>query len=587
FVFRYSAKKDMLTIPMKNLLGQEQETVMERFLSTKRWADFVVPEDAERVETALSKILFLPNTGEIIFRYKKTPIGPEETYKVYFKNNASKSMRAQWVMGRIVNISSERESELEVEKTIKHDSITGFYNYRNFVDNVKAAMEQENVKKSSIIVLCINNLNVLNNTFGSMFADTVIQNVSRKLLTLVRESDICGRLNQDSFAIWIKNVESEIVYSKAKELCNSVSNVYSGERKNLNILSCAGISEGDREMSFEEMFQRAYSAMCYARKQENKCTATYRDNMPLVNMGSERFEKELYYRIENYDVDMLSFAFGLLVNSRDIASSINLLLARIGERYDLDDIVITSVDNASDSQTIINWWSKNYGVREATPLKTPVHKMMQDVTGRIDNKGMFIFNDAEYDEMSVTFRESGYHIKSMVGNAYYFDNRFAGFVGFVDEHNHRDWSDYVKGTFYEMVNILTVFLAINADKDADQKKINELSDIDRLTGLLNVDAFKIRAQQLADNLDSDDMLVMVFTDINNFAYINDTYGQTAGDSLLRDFGEYLSKRDNLSCRIYSDFFMTLGISKPGNLQYKHIKGANKKFEKMTKQKFPL
>ena len=165
-----------------------------------------------------------------------------------------------------------------------------------------------------------------------MFADTVIQNVSRKLLTLVRESDICGRLNQDSFAIWIKNVESEIVYSKAKELCNSVSNVYNGERKNLNILSCAGISEGDREMSFEEMFQRAYSAMCYARKQENKCTATYRDNMPLVNMGSERFEKELYYRIENYDVDMLSFAFGLLVNSRDIASSINLLLARIGER---------------------------------------------------------------------------------------------------------------------------------------------------------------------------------------------------------------------------------------------------------------
>lgn len=587
FVFRYSAKKDMLTVPMKNILGQEQETVMEHFLSTKRWAEFVVQEDKERVEEALSKILFLPNTGEITFRYRKNPIGAQEIYKVYYKNNASKSMRAQWVMGRIVNITQERESELEVANSIKHDSITGFYNYRNFVDNVKEAMEQENVKKSSIIVLCINNLNVINNTFGSMFADTVIQNVSRKLLTLIRESDICGRLNQDSFAIWIKNVDSEIVYSKAKELCNSVSNVYSGERKNLNILSCAGISGGEREMSFEEMFQRAYSAMSYARKQENKCTATYRDNMPMVNMGSERFEKELYYRIENYDVDMLSFAFGLLVNSRDIASSINLLLARIGERYDLDDIVISSMDHSTDSQTIINWWSKTYGIREVTPLQDPIHRMLMDISGRIDKKGMFIFNDGEYDEMSETFRNSGYHIASMVGNAYYFDNRFAGFVGFIDEHNHRDWSDYVKGTFYEMVNILTVFLAINADKDADLKKINELSDIDRLTGLLNVDAFKDRAQQLSDSLEPDDMLVMVFTDINNFAYINDTYGQTAGDSLLRDFGEFLSKRDNISCRIYSDFFMTLGVSKPGNLQFNHIKGANKKFEKMTKKKFPL
>ncbi len=586
-LFKIDLDRDIFTIPMRNLLGEERDIVVEHFFGDHRWMSFVLPKDVSRLDNELSKFYRYPNTGEIIFRRKVDESGGEQTYKIFYKNDARQNAQAHEVTGRIVNISEERESELGVEKSIRHDSITGFYNYENFIIRAKEIILKGGVRRSSVIILCINNMKNINSNFGSMFADTVIQNVSRKILTLVRETDVCGRLSQDTFAIWIKNVDFEIVYAKAKELCNSISSVYSGERENLRILSCAGISYGDGDRAFDKMFREAYSAMCYARKRENKCTVAYRENMPLVDVSSKQFEKELYYRIENYDVDMLSFAFGLLVNSRDIVSSINLLLQRIGERYNLDDILITRFDRKHDSQTITNCWSAKYGIREVVPLNEEVHDTLKLNTRRFDKKGMFIYNENENDEWPEILKKAGYHVSSMVAFAYYIDNKLGGFVCFIDESKPREWSEYVCGTFYEMVNILTIFLSINDTRQKDQDLITELSDRDRLTGLYNVDAFKKEAQMMADGLAEDDMLVMVFTDINNFAYINDTYGQEAGDTLLRDFGKYLGKRPNVSCRIYSDFFMTLGVAKPGNLEYSAILSANSKFERQTKKKFPL
>lgn len=584
-IFRYNALEDKISIPMKNFFGEVQETVIDHFLAEKKWSVFVVEKDIKRVEGELSRVLKFPSKGEILFRNKMHVSGSDEWYKIFFKNNATKEHDADWVMGRIVNITDEKDSDSKVQTRMRHDSITGFYNYQNFERRIKEIIMESYIKYSSIIVLSISNLSEINDRFGSMFADTVIQNVSRKIFTLVRDTDVLGRLSQDTFAIWLRNVEPEIVYAKAKEICNSVSSVYSGEQKRLNIQSCAGISNGTEEDSFEDTFARAYSAMDYAKNQENKCVVEFRESMPLVRTESDKFEKELYYRIENYDVDMLSFAFGLLLNSKDIKSSINMLLQRMGERYNLDDIVITSLDGKE--HIIKNHWSKAQGFKNKKKVKSSVTEMLLEHNGRFDEKGMFVFNEIQSDEWVKAFKKSGYKIKSMVGCAYYIDKELAGFIGFIDSTGPRDWSEYVRGTFYEMVNILTVFISMYEKDARDKKRLSEMAEKDHLTGLLNVDAFKRKANNLIDKVKEDELLVIVFSDFNNFAYINDTYGQQSGDKLLKHFGEYIGKRKNISCRVYSDYFMTFGVAKGDNLRIEDIGGINKKFEMLARELFPL
>lgn len=80
---------------------------------------------------------------------------------------------------------------------------------------------------------------------------------------------------------------------------------------------------------------------------------------------------------------------------------------------------------------------------------------------------------------------------------------------------------------------------------------------DILTGL---DQYEVFLQKLEKELEQigDDRIIIVYTDIKHFKYINDTYGYKVGDSLLQDFvEEFMGKTDIIICasRVYSDNFV--------------------------------
>ncbi|MDE6214532.1 MAG: diguanylate cyclase, partial [Lachnospiraceae bacterium] len=81
---------------------------------------------------------------------------------------------------------------------------------------------------------------------------------------------------------------------------------------------------------------------------------------------------------------------------------------------------------------------------------------------------------------------------------------------------------------------------------------------DTLTGL---DSYEIFLQKLEKDMQEigDDRIVIVYTDIKHFKYINDTYGYKVGDKLLKEFvNEFMKASRNLICaaRVYSDNFVT-------------------------------
>ncbi len=59
---------------------------------------------------------------------------------------------------------------------------------------------------------------------------------------------------------------------------------------------------------------------------------------------------------------------------------------------------------------------------------------------------------------------------------------------------------------------------------------------DILTGLDQYEVFLEKLQKEIDQI-GDDRIIIVYTDIKHFKYINDTYGYKVGDALLQDFVE--------------------------------------------------
>lgn len=103
------------------------------------------------------------------------------------------------------------------------------------------------------------------------------------------------------------------------------------------------------------------------------------------------------------------------------------------------------------------------------------------------------------------------------------------------------------------------------------KAIDRLTNYDKLTGMPNLNKFKIAAEETLKKESDPENLSLIYYDINNFKYINEKYGEKSGDGLLIDFADSIApngKETILSCRVFSDKFLQLVRCKEDELEDK-------------------
>lgn len=101
---------------------------------------------------------------------------------------------------------------------------------------------------------------------------------------------------------------------------------------------------------------------------------------------------------------------------------------------------------------------------------------------------------------------------------------------------------------------------------------------DALTGLPNRHAFERDLNELAD---SDDPFAVVFLDLDGFKAINDQYGHSLGDSLLKGYGLWLTRATGPWGRVYrmgGDEYLLLVT---------HFPGAAQDFEAWAQERLPV
>lgn len=124
----------------------------------------------------------------------------------------------------------------------------------------------------------------------------------------------------------------------------------------------------------------------------------------------------------------------------------------------------------------------------------------------------------------------------------------------------------------------------------DRKEIERLSNTDHVTGLLNRNTFKLTAAKMLRELYNDSMCyAIVYSDINDFSYINENFGYDAGNGMLNDFANIIRDLDSLvcGCRIYSDYFVGLYRERTRDKLISVIAERNKSFTTAQRAKYPM
>lgn len=315
------------------------------------------------------------------------------------------------VIGRLSNIDEQkREIEGLIEKA-QFDTLTGLYNRGTTELLIEKAILQGSNRQHAFIIADLDQFKNINDTLGHMIGDNVLADVSSQMRSIMRDSDIVGRMGGDEFIIFLKNIGSmQAIRRKAKEICNIFRKTYVGHNKQA-ISGSVGIALFPRDgKTFDELFAKADIALYGAKRRGKDRYMLYNSDIEAIGSASASSQKPLKGN------DFEKVLQELLSSAANPDCSIQQVLTKIGNFLQLSRVIIVEpTANNRFVRVTYEWCS-----RDAQSALGSVHSFslteFQNVFLHSFNQSTLICMDTRLISMPKSVREiySSYSTRAQI-----------------------------------------------------------------------------------------------------------------------------------------------------------------------------
>lgn len=206
--------------------GKEEQDIIghtDRELFSASEAENYIKTDKEMISQNMStknEVTVTYSDGrELIFETLKTPYRDKEGNII-------------GLIGIGRDITERKNRENKVRYISYHDMMTGIYN-RTYFDEIQVTIDRPELLPLSVIVGDVNGMKLINDAFGHVRGDMLLQEIAEILKQCVREGDIVARTGGDEFSILMPHADEQAVKEVAdriRDLCrekrNKENNIY-------------------------------------------------------------------------------------------------------------------------------------------------------------------------------------------------------------------------------------------------------------------------------------------------------------------------------------------------------------------------
>lgn len=554
YTFIYDCDFDKFRCTRFNEDGSREEINMNDFVDTLLGR--IHPDDFVVYEKAIKAMRDCDAVMEFEVRIKEFS-GRRYRWHSVHTALTQKSGRNFYV-GSSTLIDSRKKKENELSIQARHDPMTGLLNKSVIRENVVSYLKQNPGKQSAMVIMDIDSFKNYNDCLGHLFGDEIIREVSRRIKREAEKEAFVGRIGGDEFMIFLKDVSDiNVIVNFMSRLRDSFKDIQLGQSGNLNVTYSAGVSlYPDMGEHFDELFECADKALYYVKNHGKNSFALYTpDIYDDATMAVTKLSEKDFVRGEDYDKSITHFAFHLLNDASDVKSAINLLLYKMLNKYMLEGIYVTYLqENARKSAFIYECVkdSKNSRINQEVSFSG---ELFQRTIERFNkNKGALVYDVLkDKTEIPSYYTDDSKDFRSLLQVNMRVLSKEVGIVDFVSRKEKSFWTEERVSEIKTVVNLITVCMYYSQKNSFDDK--GSLTDYDSLTGLMNQEAFLKNASRIIATKADKLKLAVVYTDIVNFKYINEVYGFVVGDKILEEMANFILTRIrgvNCCARFHSD-----------------------------------
>lgn len=176
-----------------------------------------------------------------------------------------------YALGFLRNIDQKKRRYLDLVHKAERDSLTNLYNKGTAEQEINRILLAAPGKLHALMVVDLDGFKQINDNLGHLQGDCILREVSGKLQSLFRSSDVVGRVGGDEFVVFLSDCGSrELAYQKAEEICNACCGRRCEEDRCFDLSASVGIAfSPDCGLTYASLFQSADAAL-YQSKQNGK-----------------------------------------------------------------------------------------------------------------------------------------------------------------------------------------------------------------------------------------------------------------------------------------------------------------------------
>lgn len=551
--FEYDVEKDRMVYSKRGEETINPNDVEEVYVGSGMLANFVHPEDLDRLEEFYDKLTSCSPVIHVELR-KKYPDGLFHWISIDAVGYADPITGKGKVVGKSMNIDERVKIEMEVREQAEKDSLTGLLNHMTVRRRINEELSKiQPTDEWYMMIADVDDFKGVNDANGHLFGDAVLCNFADQLNTQFPNA-IKGRIGGDEFIMLIKSLNRKQVEEAVGKIRASFQKLYMSKEGELTITCSYGLVLCNAKHTSDELFQWADSALYRVKNSKKGAFLILEptDEVPEIEKSHlEALEEEYQEKksLLNSAQDLIPFTMELLDNVADLSSGLKIVSDRVCKYYDFDDITLIRQNKGKLRKTF--HWNNNSAMLFGDTVSTDEHDW-EYINEHFDENGVMVLRRSVMEQMK------GRTMGSILFLRVDSDEEENGYVVFIDREKDRDWADEKP----ILIKLAQIFFSRIRKLMEDQKvqfEIDRKLNYDSLTNLPNYSRFMEWASQYV-NEHPESKLYFAYSDFSNFQFLNEMHGYMTGDNVLRRYSECLLNdypNGIMHTRITGDKFISL------------------------------
>ncbi len=476
--------------------------------------------------------------------------GDWKWYRIHRQFEFGNDGKIEHIFGFISDVDDERRKEEEIKKKLEIDPVLKIYNRNAGVTKINSYLHNHTDRKDyALLIMDIDNFKMINDTFGHLYGDAVIEMTAGALREAVSGCGFAGRYGGDEFFAFIHSVSEDEIHAVADDLLDRMSSIRLAD--DTGITGSVGIAVGtmfDKAPEYRELLEKADKALYFVKKNGKAHWREYDDVMSDNDGHSLDYEQD--EDVSDIDLleskDMMKVFLELSAGAKTSDEAVYNIIKYMVDKFRFDWMQIMQVNSKEDLITIRYEWCRDKDFHNnAGRSGYYVHSDIMNFRKYFEQQSVFKVCDENINEFSPKFQRE--FEKNMRYNVIYIsdttkDDNFYMFV--CTRFDKQDvWRDDECTELNNATKIMAMYISQTSIKSENEEKLQKMIDYDRKTNLYSISEFYVQLGRLRKNArENGDDVILFNCDIGNFMKFNRQFGIEAGDNVLFDYGKHI--KDN-------------------------------------------